>query len=231
MKLKKNDFIEIQFTARTKDGEIFDSNIKEELKKINPQAEAKPYILALGQGMFLKGIEDFLIEKAIDKEKEFKIELPAEKAFGPRRAELIQRMPAKVFKEHDLKPIPGFMFNFDGRVGKVLAASGGRVIVDFNNPLAGKDVIYNLKILRKIDDLKEKIKAFNEFLFKKDVKFDVNQKDKKIILYVEEQMKKFVELFGGKYKDIFGVDLEVKSLEKKKNSDTDKKDNKKHGKA
>ena len=36
MALQKKDFIEIEFTGKVKDGEVFDSNIKEDLKKLNP---------------------------------------------------------------------------------------------------------------------------------------------------------------------------------------------------
>ena len=54
MKLKKKDFIELEFTGRVKDGEIFDSNIEKDLKKINPEGKAKPFIFSLGQGMFIK---------------------------------------------------------------------------------------------------------------------------------------------------------------------------------
>lgn len=230
MKLKKNDFIEIEFTSRKKDdNEVFDSNIEKDLKKINPDIKpdkAEPFVFSLGQGMFLKGVEDFLIGKDIGKKKEFKIELPAEKAFGKRQSKFIQKMPTKIFKEHNLNPVPGFMFNFDGRLGKVLAASGGRVIVDFNNPVAGKDVVYDVKILRKIKNLNEKVKAFNKFLFKRDLDFEIDEKNKKIILYTEEQMKKFAEMFSEKYKDIFNLDLEVKKLSEK-NKPKDKKQNKK----
>ena len=35
MVLKEKDFIELEFTGKTTDGEIFDSNIKSELDKIN----------------------------------------------------------------------------------------------------------------------------------------------------------------------------------------------------
>jgi FKBP-type peptidyl-prolyl cis-trans isomerase 2 len=214
MALKKGDFIEIEFTARTKDGEIFDSNIKEDLKNSNLQTEAKPFIFSLGQKMFLQGIEDFLIGKNLGKHI---IELPAEKAFGKRNSKLIQRMSQKIFKEHNLNPIPGYMFNFDGRMGKILAVSGGRVIVDFNNPIAGKDVIYNVDVLKKIDKVEEKVKAINEFLFKKDLNFEIN--DKKLILKVEKQMVKFVEMFADKYKDIFGLELEVQETKDKVSED------------
>ncbi|GAI92008.1 unnamed protein product, partial [marine sediment metagenome] len=67
MKLKKKDFIEIEFTARVKDGEVFDSNIEEDLKKLNPDAKAKPFVFCLEEGMFLKGVEDFLIGKDMGK--------------------------------------------------------------------------------------------------------------------------------------------------------------------
>ena len=210
MKLKKKDFIEIEFTGKVKDGEIFDSNIEKDLKKINPDAKAKPFIFCLGEGMFLKGVEDFLIGKDIG---EYEIELPPEKAFGKRDSKLIQMIPAKTFKEHKLNPVSGFMFNFDGRLGKVLTVSGGRVMVDFNNPIAGKDVVYKIKILKKIDDLNEKIKAFNEFLFKRELKFKVE--GKRISIEVEKPMIKFIEVFGEKFKDVFGLNLEVKEIEKK----------------
>ena len=210
MKLKNKDFIEIEFTARVKDGEVFDSNRKEELKKLDSKTDAKPFVFSIGQGMFLKGIEEVLIGKEVGKHK---IELAAKDAFGLRNSKLIQRMSSKLFKEHNLNPVQGISFNFDGRVGKVLASSGGRVIVDFNNPVAGKDVIYDLDILRKIDNQNEQIKAFIEFLFKRELKFEV--KDKNVIIFVEKEAVKFVELFKEKFKEIFDLELVVKELEEK----------------
>lgn len=217
MPLKKKDFIEIEFTARLKDGEIFDSNIKEDLKKLNPEAKPKPLIFALGQGMFLKGVEDFLTGKELG---EYEIELSSEKAFGNRNPQLVQMMPMKIFKEQKLNPIPGATFNFDGRIAKILTVSGGRIMVDFNNPIAGKIVVYNIKVLRKVEDLNEKIKAFNEFLFKKDFKFKI--RDKKLIIEVEKPMIQFIEMFKDKFKEVFGLGLEVKELKRVKEKETPK---------
>lgn len=227
MKLQKKDFISIEFTGRIKDGEVFDSNIKEDLKKANLNIEVKPFVFCLGEGMFLKGIEDFLIGKKI--EKKYEIELKPENAFGNRDSRLVQLMPMKIFVQQKINPVPGAVFNFDGRIAKILSVSGGRVIVDFNNPLAGKTVMYKLKVLKKLDDLNEKIKALNEFLFKKDFKFEIRQeakplassskrqtKDKKLIMHVDKPMAKFVELFKDKFKEIFGLELVVKEIEKKK---------------
>ncbi|MFH1503036.1 MAG: peptidylprolyl isomerase [Candidatus Diapherotrites archaeon] len=211
MSLKKNDFIEIEFTGRIKEGEVFDSNISDEIKKLNPNAEAKPFVFSLGNGMFLEEIDNFLIGKEIG---EYEIELSPEKAFGRRNPDLIQRMPIKVFIEHKINPIPGAVFNFDNKIGKVLTVSGGRVMVDFNNPLAGKEIIYKIKVLKKIEDLNEKIKALNDFFFRREFKFEI--KDGKLILDAEKSMVKFIELFKEKYKEILGLNLEIKEIEEKK---------------
>ncbi len=208
MVLNKKDFVEIDFTGKIKGGEVFDSTIKEDLEKLHQghdhPIEAKPFVFSLGEGMFLKSLEDFLIGKEIGN---YEIELNPEQAFGKREKSLVQMIPVGVFKEHKINPVPGGLFNFDGRVGKALTVSGGRVMVDFNNLLAGKTVVYNINVIRKITDINEKINALNDFFFKR--KLDFTVEDKKLILKTEENMKKFAEMFKDKFQEILGLDLEV----------------------
>ena len=191
MSLQKKDFIEVEFTAKTKDGEIFDTNIAENLRKANLEGEAKPFAYCLGEDMFLKSVDDFLIGKEIGS---YKIELKPEQAFGKRESSLVQIIPIKIFFEHKINPIPGAVLNFDGKLGKVLTVTGGRVMIDFNSPLAGKEVIYDIKVLRKIES-------------------------DKLILETESAMKKFVELFKEKYKNIFNLDLVLKEIKEEKRDD------------
>jgi len=208
MPLSKKDFIEIEFTGKVKDGEIFDSTIKEDVEKLHEDhdhsIEAKPFVFCLGEGMFLKSIEDFLIGKETGN---YEIELPPEQAFGKRDASLVKMIPTKVFYEQKINPIPGILLNFDGRIGKTLTVSGGRVMVDFNNPLAGKIVVYKINVKRKITDINEKVKALNEFLFRKNFEFTIE--DKNLVLKTEKNMKKFAEMFKDKFKEILDLDLEV----------------------
>jgi FKBP-type peptidyl-prolyl cis-trans isomerase 2 len=208
MTLRKKDFIEIKFTGKVKDGEVFDSNIKEDLEKANLNIPEKPFVFCLGEGMFLEALDNFLIGKDFGK---YEIELEPEKAFGKRDSKLVRMVPMKIFREQKINPVPGVMFNFDGKIAKILTVSGGRVIVDFNNTLAGKTVVYKINVLRKVDDLNEKIRALNDFFFKKEIKFEI--KDKKLILEIEKQLAKFAELFKDKYKEILGLDLEIKEIE------------------
>ena len=214
--LQKKDFIEIEFTGRVKNGEVFDSNIKEDLEKLhsghNHPIKTEPFIFSLGEGMFLKAVENFLVGKP-ETPATYEIELAPEQAFGKRNPQLIQKIPLKIFMDQRINPVPGFVFNFDGKIGRVLASSGGRVIVDFNNPVAGKDVVYKVKIIKKINDLHEKAKALIKFLFREDLKFEI--KENKIILEVEKPAVEFVKIFKDKFKEMLDLELETKELEKK----------------
>jgi len=236
MSLQKKDFIEIEFTGRLKDtGEIFDSNVKEELDKMHIYQghkddhvhETKPLLYCLGEGMFLAGVDEYLIGKEIGK---YVVGLSSENAFGKRRKELIKMIPIKVFFQHKINPVQGAMLNFDGKMGKVLSVSGGRVLVDFNHPLAGKDVIYEVNVKKIIQDINEKIKGFNNFIFKQDFKFSVD--NKKVIYEIPEsdkQLKIFIGIFKEKFKEIFGMELEIKG-EKEKISNEEKAEKPREGK-
>ena len=213
MDLKKGDFIEIEFTGKVKNGQVFDSNIKEDFKNADLNFEPKPFIFGLGEKMFLEGIEDFLVGKEIGEDE---VELSPEKAFGNRNSSLVNIISARIFKENKLNPIPGMMFNLDGRAAKILSVSGGRITIDFNNPLAGKNVVYKIKILRKVNDLNEKAKALIEFLFKKNLEFEII--DKKIIIKVEKGLLELVKLFNEKFKSALGLELEVKEDSKDKDA-------------
>lgn len=219
MVLQKKDFVEVDFTARVKGGEVFDSTVKEELEKLHHghdhPVDARPFVFCLGEGMFLKSVEDMLIGKP-DSPAHYDIELNPEQAFGKREPKLVQMVPLAVFKQQNANPVPGAMFNFDGRAGKVLTVSGGRVMVDFNNPLAGKIVDYSIDLRRKVTDMNEKVRALNEFLFRRD--FDFSIEGNKLLLKADKGMKQFAEMFKDKFKEILGLELEVQEVQEKPES-------------
>ena len=221
MKLQKNDFIEIEFTGRVKGtGEIFDSNVKQDLAKITENVrnkpEAKPLAFALGQEMFVRGVDDFFIGSEFAPGESYKIELTPEKAFGKRNPSLVRIVPVRVFHEQNLNPQPGMMFNMDNLLARIISVSGGRVMTDFNNPLAGKEVVYNIKVLRKLDSTEEKIKAMMNFLFKQELKFEVDEKSKKVFIEAEKKLGEFLKIFNDKFKEILGLEIELKAKEENK---------------
>lgn len=208
--MKKKDFIEIEFTGRVKDGEIFDSNIEEDLKKANLDFASKPFIFCIGEKMFIEGIDKFLIGKEIGS---YEVELNPLDAFGKRNPTLVKIIPLKIFKEQKLNPYPGAVFNFDNVIAKVISVSGGRVITDFNHPLAGKTLIYKIIVKRKVEDLNEKIISLMDFFFKREFLFEV--KEKKLIINLKDDEKNFssyIELLKEKFNEMIGLEIEINEI-------------------
>ncbi len=164
-KMKKGDFIELDFIGRIKSSnEIFDLTSEEEAKKNNLYSENYKYgsvIICIGQGQILKYIDDFLIDKEIDN---YTIEVSHKDAFGVKNSKLIRIIPLNNFTKQKINPFPGLQVNLDNYAGTVRSVTGGRVIVDFNHPLAGKDLSYELKIKRIVNDLKEKVTSLIKYL-------------------------------------------------------------------
>jgi FKBP-type peptidyl-prolyl cis-trans isomerase 2 len=207
-KTKKSDFIEIEFVGLANGG-VFDTNIKKEAEKIDLKIEEKPLVVCIGQEMVVKGFDKELENKELG--KKYKIKLSPEEAFGTRNKDLIKIIPLSIFKEKNIQPAPGLMLNLDGMLAKILSASGGRVITDFNNPLSGKEIEYEFTIKKKITDEKEKINALQDFFFKK--RFTFSLKDKKIIF--DKEAEPFLKFFEKKFKEILGKEVEVEKKQEK----------------
>lgn len=159
--IKKHDFVEIEYTARTKENNaVFDTTQADVAKKegvYGKDNEYSPIVVRIGESNILKAVEDNLIGKEAGKEYTF--EISAENAFGKKDARLLQMIPLNKFRQQNIQPVPGLQLNIDGVFGVVKTVSGGRCYVDFNHPLAGRDLIYNVKVNRIVEDDKEKLSS------------------------------------------------------------------------
>ena len=120
-------------------------------------------ILAVGSTQLLSKLHDEI--KKMDVGEKQTVEIPCEEAFGKRDPSLIQLIPMKEFKKQNIKPFVGMPLSLDGQHGIVRTVDGGRVRVDFNHELAGKDIIYEIEIVDTIDDNVEKIKGLIEVYY------------------------------------------------------------------
>ncbi len=220
-KINKNDFVEIEFTGYSQ-GLAFDTTSKEEANKLGLEADVKPIIISVGNQMIINGFDNALAGKEIG--KEYTINIQPKEAFGPRNPSLIRTIPLKVFVQKQINPYPGLTVQLDNYLAKILSVSGGRVIVDFNNPLAGKEIEYKFKVTKKVNDEKDKVNAIQDFFFKQ--RFEFEFKDKKVI-FKEEKLRPLIELMNPKLKEISGFDFLVedkkKEKEEKKEENTDSK--------
>lgn len=159
--MKEGDFVSIEFTGRIKDtDEVFDTT-SEEMAKLagiyNEKTNYGPIPIIIGARQLIPGLEDAVKELNVGEKK--KVNLASDKAFGEKNPELIKLLPMSVFKDNKMEPSPGRMVNFNGLQGKILSIDGGRVKVDFNHPLAGKAIEYEVEIKEEILESNDKIKS------------------------------------------------------------------------
>jgi len=218
---KKKDFVEIVYTGYT-NGKVFDSNIEEDLKKIDDKAVPKKTTVVIGEQMVVPGLDKALEDKEIG--KEYEILLKAKEGFGERDKNLLKTIPLKVFAEKNINPKPGMAFAVDNMLVKIVAVSGARVITDFNNPLAGKEITYKFKIARILEDEKEKASALFEQLFRFVPEFEI--KENELTIKGEKRLETIIPIFKDKIKSLLNKELKFESIEKNKDDLENKAENK-----
>lgn len=161
--IQKGDFIEMDYVAKVNNtGMVFDTTIESEAKKhniYNKDIKFKPVVICVGEKQVVSGLDDFLIGKKLGK---YTVSL--ENAFGKKNAKLLRLVSIKEFHKNQIQPQPGLEVELDDHRGIIRTVNGGRVIVDFNNPLASQDITYDVDLKRIVEDESEKVKGVLDFL-------------------------------------------------------------------
>jgi len=176
--MKKGDFIKINYIGRLESGEIFDLTDEKTAKKEkihNPKVRYGPVSIIVGSGFLVPGLEKAVLDMKVGEKKEMDIE--PEQGFGKRDPKLIRTVPLKVFRNQKLDPMPGMIVDFSGSKGRIQSIDAGRVRVDFNNPLAGKKLHYELEIVEDIKKPEDKVKSIFDFFGIADVDVKIEKKD------------------------------------------------------
>lgn len=129
--------VTLHFAIKLEDGQLIDSNF-----------EADPATFVVGDGQLLEGFEKTLL--GMQAGDEAVIDISPEQGFGMSNPNNIQRIPRDQFGDMELEPglvvsfadagngeLPGVISDFDEKM----------VSVDFNHPLAGKQLKFDVKII------------------------------------------------------------------------------------
>ena len=162
MPLEKGDFILINYTAKVKEtNEVFDTTVEETSKKEHLHKEGEiyePKLVVVGEGWVLKALDESLTTMKLGKAQS--VEIPPDKAFGPRDPEKIKRVPLKQLLAKDVhNPSIGMRIDYNGKMATIRSIGAGRVLLDFNPPLAGKTLVYDVTVEKKLNVDKEKVAA------------------------------------------------------------------------
>jgi FKBP-type peptidyl-prolyl cis-trans isomerase 2 len=195
MQVREGDFVRIEYTGKIMDtGAVFDTT-SEKLAKtgniFNEKSFYGPIVICLGKGQLLPGLEKEIAGKETG--KNYNIELTAERGFGKKDGKLLKLIATTKFLKQGIRPVPGLSVNIDGLMGTVRTVTGGRTIVDFNHPMAGQNLMYDLMIIEKLEDLGAKLDGLLKFELGT-IKYDTKLEEGKLCIKVPKEFPAEIKL-------------------------------------
>jgi len=187
--LKDGDVVRFDYTLWV-DGKILETSQEEVAKANSIHREGrgyKPITVTLGASQIIKGLESHIRSHG-RQAVAVKVDIKAEDAYGPRDPKKVQTIPMAKFKAQKVDPQPGMQLNLGNERGVVTQVGGGRVRVDTNHDLAGKDLTYEYTIRSIVTDEKEKLTAVLDNLFPKD-SYKVDVTKDAVTIEVPDQVK------------------------------------------
>jgi len=137
----------IEYTVKNKNGEVIDSN----------KGQA-PLEFIEGQGQIIPGLENAIKDMEVGEEKN--VTVKADEAYGERDETAVQSLPKEQFEGIELKK--GMTLYGQSPDGQTVAVTvkdfdDNTVTIDYNHPLAGEDLEFDVKVIDKRDATLEEL--------------------------------------------------------------------------
>jgi len=148
MKVEAGDYVLFNYVGRFENGEVFDTSVEEIAKKHGVYVEDREYgpmWARIGVGEIISGLDEAIVGMDVGEKKT--VTVPPEKAYGMPNPELIIKVPAEEFSKAGLEPQEGLYVMTDSGIAKILRMEGNLVSLDFNHPLAGKTLIFEVEVI------------------------------------------------------------------------------------
>lgn len=137
MAIETNQVVTITYEV-TSEGSVIDSNVGKE-----------PLQFTFGVGQIIPGLETRMAHMNIGDKEE--IAVPADEAYGQHNPDAVQTVPKAELPSVE-EIVPGMQLRGQQPDGTpvqavVTAVEGDSVTIDFNHPLAGKDLNFSITVL------------------------------------------------------------------------------------
>jgi peptidylprolyl isomerase len=134
-KVKNGDYVQVHYTGALENGDVFDSS-----------DGRGPLEFQAGGGMVIPGFNDAVMGMEIHEEK--KVVLNPDQAYGERRDDMEREFATEMLGGQKVEV--GQMLQFSSPRGpmpaQVLEVTEDKFKVDFNHPLAGKTLVFTIKL-------------------------------------------------------------------------------------
>lgn len=135
--IDENSTVTLHFSLALQDGQLVDSTF-----------DKKPATFVMGDGSLLPGFEKCLLGLVAGDREKFVV--PQSGAFGAHNPNNVQTFPRGNFSDTELSQ--GLIVSFADAGGNELPGvvqswDDKEVVVDFNHPLAGRDLVFTVEII------------------------------------------------------------------------------------
>ncbi len=139
MKIKNGQTVNLHYVGTLNDGTEFDSS----------RTRGTPLKFEFGSGQILPAFEKAVSSMVIGESKKFS--LTPDEAYGQVRPDAVQSLPRTQFGEVDNLAV-GIKVTGQNTAGQPIQATvksidDDMVTLDFNHPLAGKDITFDIELL------------------------------------------------------------------------------------
>lgn len=161
MPFEKGSLVLVDYTAKVKDtNEVFETTREEEAKKTDlydPTRKYEPRLVSIGEAWVLKGLDEALANANVG--DKLNVEVTPNKGFGERDPNKVRMIPQRKLGDKADEVQVGDVVELDDRTGIIRYIGSGRLQVDFNHRFAGKTLVYDVDITKKLESDNEKIAA------------------------------------------------------------------------
>ena len=214
MPFKDGDFLEVDYSAWDAATKELISTTDEKLAKdnelYNKDSAYGPTLVILGSNSVIKGLDRELRGMSLNEMKKFTF--TPEDAFGNRHEELVRVMPLSDFRARDMNPYPGMRVEVENMTATVKSVNSGRVVVDANHPYAGREITYEVRIVKNVTEPAQRVEALGKTYNVKPS--SVSVKDNEMVLSYDSKTRKNANYFVGKSSLVASILSLMKDIEK-----------------
>ena len=137
---KTGDTVQVNYTGKLADGTVFDSSEGRE-----------PYEFNLGAGQAIPGFDKAILGMKVGEKKT--VTIPSDEAYGPHLDDMVVEVPREKLPSN-IEPKVGQMLEAtrpDGeKIGFIITniSDNNTVTLDANHPLAGKDLTFDIELVK-----------------------------------------------------------------------------------
>ena len=134
--IEAGDSVTLYYKGTLENGSVFDET-----------SPGQPATFQVGIGSLIKGFEDGLLGMKVGESKH--IEIPAVDAYGEVDPAAIITVPQQQLRDANIIIVPGARINSSRGQGIItsISADTNTVNIDFNHPLAGQSVRFEVQVL------------------------------------------------------------------------------------